>query len=111
LTNHRGIYATHKTPAIGQWLVKHPRFHLHFTPTYASWLNLVERWFAELTDRKLRRSTHRSVKHLEADVTAWIKAWNENPQPFVWIKTADEILESLAGYLTRLNQSISDSGH
>lgn len=104
-------YATHKTPQIQQWLTKHPRFHLHFTPTYASWLNLVERWFAELTNRKLRRSTHRSVKELEADVTAWIKAWNENPKPFVWTKTADEILETLAGYLNQLSQSISDSGH
>jgi transposase len=77
----------------------------HFTPTYASCLNLVERWFAELTNRQLRRSTHRSVKQLEADVTAWIKAWNDDPKPFVWTKTADELLESLAGYLTRLNQS------
>ena len=104
-------YATHKTPAIQQWLTKHPRFHLHFTPTYASWLNLVERWFAELTNRKLRRSTHRSVKELEADVTAWIEAWNTDPKPFIWTRTADEILASLAGYLTRLNQSINNSGH
>ena len=105
----RDNYATHKTPQIQQWLTKHPRFHLHFTPTYASWLHMVERWFAELTNRKLRRSTHRSVKALEADVTAWIKAWNQNPKPFVWTKTADEILETLAGYLNQLNQSISDS--
>jgi transposase len=102
-------YATHKTPQIQQWLLKHPRFHLHFTPTYASWLNLVERWFAELTNRKLRRSTHRSIKQLETDVTTWIDAWNQHPKPFVWTKTADEILASLAGYLTRLNQSINDS--
>jgi transposase len=104
-------YATHKTPQIQRWLAKHPRFHLHFTPTYASWLNLVERWFGELTNRKLRRSTHRSVKELEADVAAWITAWNDDPKPFIWTKTADEILESLAGYLTRLNQSINDSSH
>jgi transposase len=104
-------YATHKTEAIKNWLLAHPRFHLHFTPTYASWLNLVERWFAELTNRKLRRSTHRSVKELEADITTWIASWNANPKPFVWTKTADQILETLAGYLTRLNQSISDSGH
>jgi transposase len=104
-------YATHKTPAIQQWLLRHPRFHPHFTPTYASWLNLVERWFAELTNRKLRRSTHRSVRQLEADVTAWIKVWNDDPKPFVWTKTADEILESISGYLNILNKSINDSGH
>jgi transposase len=98
-------YATHKTPVIQQWLVKHPRFHLHFTPTYSSWLNLVERWFAELTNRKLRRSAHRSVKQLEADVAAWIEAWNTDPKPFVWTKTADEILETLATYCQRINDS------
>jgi transposase len=100
-------YATHKTPAIGQWLLKHPRFHLHFTPTYSSWLNLVERWFAELTNRKLRRSAHRSVAALEADVTAWIEAWNADPKPFVWTKTADDILETITAYCKRIN----DSGH
>jgi transposase len=98
-------YATHKTPAIQQWLVKHPRFHLHFTPTYSSWLNLVERWFAELTNRKLRRSTHRSVAALEADVIAWIEAWNADPKPFVWTKTADDILETIAAYCQRINDS------
>jgi transposase len=100
-------YATHKTPAIKTWLLRHPRFHLHFTPTSSSWLNLVERWFAELTNRKLRRSTHRSVAELEADITAWIQAWNDDPKPFVWTKTADEILDNLASYLQRIN----DSGH
>ncbi len=100
-------YGTHKTPVIKNWLLRHPRFHLHFTPTSSSWLNLVERWFAELTNRKLRRSAHRSVAELEADIRAWIEAWNEDPRPFVWTKTADEILESLAGYLARIN----DSGH
>ncbi|MEU4644705.1 IS630 family transposase [Micromonospora sp. NPDC023814] len=100
-----GNYATHKTPAIGQWLLKHPRFHLHFTPTYSSWLNLVERWFAELTNRKLRRSAHRSVAALEADVTAWIEAWNADPKPFVWTKTADDILETIAAYCKRINDS------
>jgi len=98
-------YATHKTPAIQKWLLAHPRFHLHFTPTYSSWLNLVERWFAELTNRKLRRSAHRSVKALEADVKSWIEAWNQDPNPFVWTKTADEILESLAAYCGRINAS------
>jgi transposase len=98
-------YGTHKTPVIKNWLLRHPRFHLHFTPTSSSWLNLVERWFAELTNRKLRRSAHRSVAELEADIRAWIEAWNEDPRPFVWTKTADEILESLAGYLARINDS------
>jgi transposase len=100
-------YATHKTPAIKTWLLRHPRFQLHFTPTSASWLNLVERWFAELTNRKLRRSSHRSVAELEADLKAWSQAWNDDPKPFVWTKTADEILDNLAGYLQRVN----DSGH
>jgi transposase len=100
-------YATHKTPAIKTWLLGHPRFHLHFTPTSASWLNLVERWFAELTNRKLRRSSHRSVAELEADLRAWTAAWNQDPKPFVWTKTADEILENLTSYLQRTN----DSGH
>jgi transposase len=104
-------YATHKTPQIKTWLAAHPRFHLHFTPTSGSWLNVVERWFAELTRRKLRRSSHRSVKDLEADVTAWIEAWNADPKPFVWVKTADEILDSLAAYCTRINQLSNDSEH
>ena len=98
---------THKTPAIHRWLVRHPRFTFHFTPTYSSWLNLVERWFAELTERWLRRGSHRSTKELVASIRTWITGWNENPRPFVWHKTADEILESLAAYCER----ISDSGH
>jgi len=100
-------YATHKTPAVKNWLIRHPRFHIHFVPTSSSWLNLVERWFAELTNRKLRRSAHRSVRELEADIQAWIQAWNDDPRPFVWTKTADQILESIANYL----QLINDSGH
>lgn len=100
-------YATHKTEAVKKWLIRHPRFHLHFTPTSASWLNLVERWFAELTCRKLRRPTHRSVVELERDIRGWINEWNKDPKPFVWTKTADQILETLAAYCTRTN----DSGH
>jgi transposase len=100
-------YATHKTPAIRNWLIRHPRFHLHFTPTSSSWLNLVERWFAELTNRKLRRSAHRNVRELTADIRAWTDAWNDDPKPFVWTKTADEILESITRYL----QLINDSAH
>ena len=97
--------STHKTPAIEKWLKTHPRFVLHFTPTSSSWLNLVERWFAELTNKKLRRGTHRSVRQLNADIRAWIDTWNENPRPFVWAKTADEILDSIARYCTRINES------
>jgi transposase len=98
-------YAIHKTPQIKTWLLRHPRFHLHFTPTYASWLNLVERWFAELTTRKLRRSAHRSVTELEADIRKWINAWNADPKPFTWTKTADQILDTLAAYCGRINDS------
>jgi transposase len=100
-------YATHKTEAVKKWLLPHPRFHLHFTPTSASWLNLVERWFAELTARKLRRSAHPSVTELERDIHRWTNEWNKDPKPFIWTKTADEILETLAAYCTRIN----DSGH
>lgn len=98
---------THKTPEIQRWLLRHPRFTLHFTPTYSSWINLVERWFAELTTKWLKRGTHRSTKELEAAITTWIDTWNEDPKPFVWHKSADEILETLASYCAR----ISDSGH
>jgi transposase len=97
--------STHKTPAIKRWLVAHPRFQLHFTPTSASWLNLVERWFGELTSKKLRRGTHRSVRELEADIRGWIATWNDNPRPYVWTKTADQILASIARYCTRINDS------
>ena len=96
-------YATHKTPAIQRWLVAHPRFHLHFTPTYSSWLNLVERFFAELTTKQLRRGVHRSVEELEQAVADWIDAWNENPRPFVWVKTTDEILASVVTYCRRIS--------
>jgi transposase len=98
-------YATHKTPKVKEWLIRHPRFHLHFTPTSSSWMNLVERWFAELTNRKLRRSAHRSVTELETDVRKWINEWNTDPKPFAWTKTADEILETLAAYCQRINDS------
>jgi transposase len=97
--------STHKTPAIQKWLLAHPRFVLHFTPTSSSWLNLVERWFAELTAKKLRRGAHRSVRDLNADIRAWINTWNDDPKPYVWTKTADQILESIATYCTRINES------
>ncbi|AQW48012.1 IS630 family transposase [Streptomyces violaceusniger] len=100
-------YAPHKSEPVKKWLLRHPRFHLHFTPTSASWLNFVKRWFAELTCRKLRRSAHRSVAELERDIRGWINEWKKNPKPFFWTKTADDILDTLAAYCTRIN----DSGH
>jgi transposase/transposase-like protein len=90
--------STHKTPKVQKWLLRHRRFHFHFTPTYGSWLNLVERWFSALTTKKLQRSAHRSVKQLAADINTWVEHWNNNPTPFVWHKSADEILGRLAGY-------------
>ena len=100
-------YGTRKTPAITKWLTAHPRFHMHFTPTGASWINQVERWFGFITDQLIRRGSHRSVQALEADIRAWAKAWNEDPKPFIWTKTADEILDSIGRLLTR----ISGAGH
>lgn len=104
-------YATHKTAEIKRWLVRHPRFHLHFIPTSSSWLNLVERWFAEITNRLIRRGTHRSVQALEKDIRTWAASWNENPRPYVWTKTADEILESLASYCQRISKRTNQSEH
>lgn len=100
-------YGTHKTPRVRRWLVAHPRFHGHFTPTSASWLNLVERWFAQLTEKQIKRGTHRSTRALEAAIHAYLAITNDAPTPFVWTKTADEILASVARYCQR----ISDSGH
>ena len=100
-------YGTHKSPAIKNWLAAHPRFHMHYTPTYSSWLNQVERWFAYLTSDLLQRGDHRSVQALEADIRAWVKDWNEHPKPFVWTKTAEDILAKLG----RLLQRINGAGH
>jgi transposase len=100
-------YGTHKTPIIRAWLDRHPRFHMHFTPTGSSWINQVERWFAYLTDQLVRRGVHKSVAKLEADIRRWIANWNAEPKPFVWTKTADEILDSLKRYCLR----ISGAGH
>jgi len=96
--------ATHKTPKVHRWLLRHRRFHLHFTPTYGSWMNLVERWFSALTTKKLHRSAHCSAKELAVDIQAWVDNWNEDPQPFVWHKTAEPILERLAGYCSAINE-------
>jgi len=95
--------ATHKTAAIQDWLARHPRFHLHFTPTGSSWINQVERWFGFLTDQMIRRGVHKSVQALEADIRAWIENWNADPRPFTWTKTAEEILDSLARYIARIS--------
>lgn len=94
-------YGTHKTALIQRWLAKRPRFHVHFTPTYGSWLNLVERWFAELTNKQVRRGVHRSVAELERAIRTFIDTHNADPQPFVWTKTADEILASIARFAQR----------
>jgi transposase len=91
-------YGTHKSPVISRWLRQHPRFHMHFTPTYSSWLNLVERWFAGLTEKALRRDSHRSVRELEVAITRYLNASNEEPKPFVWTKTADQILAKIARF-------------
>jgi transposase len=95
-------YATHNTAEIRTWLARHPRFRVHFTPTGSSWMNQVERWFGLLTDKLIRRGVHTSVQALENDIRDWIATWNDNPRPFTWTKTADEILNSLADYLAKL---------
>ncbi len=100
-------YATHRTPLIKRWLLRHPHFHLHFTPTGASWINQVERFFAELTNRQLRRGVHRSTLELEHAIRQYIDLRNRNPKPFVWVKTADQILASIQ----RFCQRISGTGH
>lgn len=100
-------YGTHKSPTVTAWLARHPRFHIHYTPTYSSWLNQVERWFAFITDELIRRGSHHSVQALEKDIRNWVTAWNDNPRPFTWTKTADEILASLGRLLSR----ISGAGH
>ena len=96
-------YGTHKTALIRKWFAKRPRFHVHFTPTYGSWINLVERWFAEITNKRIRRGAFRSVKELEAAIRDYIGVHNENPKPFVWTRTADQILASIARFAQRTN--------
>jgi transposase len=100
-------YGTHKAPLVRRWLARRPRYHLHFIPTSASWLNLVERWFADFTQKQLRRGVHRSVRELVQTAHAYITAKNADPKPFVWTKTADAILENLARYCART----SGTGH
>jgi transposase len=91
-------YATHKSPTVHRWLLKHPRFHLHFIPTHSSWLNLVERWFALLTERQIKRAAHTSVRQLQEAIEQFLSISNAAPKPFVWTKTADEILDKVARY-------------
>ena len=100
-------YGTHKTPTIHRWLAKRPRFHLHFTPTSASWINLVERWFATLTEKQIRRGTYNSRRQLEAAISNYIRLNNDHPKPFTWTKSADDILASVARFCRRT----WDSGH
>src|SRR5690606_13811175 len=96
-------YGTHKSPKVKQWLLRHPRFHCHFTPTYSSWLNLVERFFATLTEHQLRRGTHRSVPALEKDIRDYLDIYNQDPKPFRWTKSADDLTESVKSVLKRIN--------
>jgi transposase len=98
-----GNYGTHKTPEIRDWPARHPRFHVRFTPTGSSWINQVERWSGCLTDQKIRRGVHKSVRALEAGIRQWIEHWNEDPKPFAWVKTAEEILNSLTEYLSKIS--------
>lgn len=100
-------YGTHKTAPVRRWLAKRPRFHVHFTPTSASWINLVERWFAALTEKQIRRGVHRSVRELETAIKQYLHVSNGSPKPFVWTKSADEILASVARFCART----SGSGH
>src|SRR5882762_7000590 len=112
-------YATHKTPAIRRWFARRPRYHLHFTPTHASWLNLIERWFGLLTERQIRRGSHDSVWQLKNAIQEFLAASNEHPKPFVWTKSADAILASIARFATAtmkahgvyFMQEFNDSGH
>ena len=100
-------YGTHKTPKVKDWFARHPRFHVHFTPTSASWINQVERWFATLTEKQIRRGTHRSTRQLEQAIRSYLDIYNADPKPFVWSKSADDILASIERFCLR----ISNSGH
>ena len=100
-------YGTHKTALIHRWLAKRPRFRVHFTPTSASWINLVERWFATLTEKQIRRGVHRNVSQLETAIKQYFSTTNASPKPFVWTKTTDEILAIIARFCART----SETGH
>ena len=98
-------YGTHKSPLIKAWLLRHPRFHVHYTPTYSSWINQVERWFSTLTEKQLRRGTHRSTRALEDAIRLYLAVYNQNPKPFEWVKTADQILDSIRRFCLRTSLS------
>ena len=99
-------YATHKTPKIKAWLARRPHYHVHFTPTSASWINQVERWFAELTRKQIQRGVHTSVRQLEADIRTFIDLHNKNPKPFKWTKSADQILASVKRFCHKAQQTL-----
>jgi transposase len=100
------VGTTHKTPKIQAWLARRPHYHVHFTPTSASWINQVERWFAELTRKRLRRGVHTSVRHLQADIRAFIDRYNQNPKPFKWTKSADQILASVKRFCQKTQKAL-----
>ena len=108
---HLGVHvvldnsSTHKSAMIQRWLVRHRRFSFHFTPTYSSWMNLVERWFSELTTKWIRRGAHTSTKELTDSIQAWTDNWNNDPRPYIWHKSADDIFETMASYLQRIPQT------
>lgn len=110
-------YATHKTPAVQKWLAKRPRFHVHYTPTYSSWLNLVERWFALLSERKIKRASHRSTRELQRDIRDFLEHHDQHPKPFIWTKSADQILASIRRFAQytlaahRKTPQTSEAGH
>ena len=104
-------YSTHKTPSIRNWLKRHSRFHLHFIPTHSSWLNQVERWFGLLTERQIKRNAHRSVRSLEGAIYEFIEVHNEEPQPFKWVKTAEEILAKVAAFCDQTLQAHKGSNN
>ena len=99
-------YATHKTAAVKAWLARRPHWHVHFTPTSASWINQVERWFAELTRKQLQRGVHTSTRQLEADIRAFIEKHNEDPKPFKWAKSADDILAAVKRFCLKVEQNL-----
>ncbi|MHC2581978.1 transposase [Bradyrhizobium diazoefficiens] len=99
-------YATHKTPKIKAWLARRPHYHVHFTPTSASWINQVERWFAELTRKQIQRGVHTSVRQLEADIRTFIDLHNRHPKPFKWTKSADQILASVKRFCHKAQQTL-----
>ena len=97
-------YGTHKTALVHNWLARRERFHLHFTPASASWINLVERWLGEITRKQIRRGSFDSTRALESAIKSYLEIYNEHPRPFVWTKNADEILESVKNYCKRINE-------